>query len=100
MESKTTPGVPVPFGPLARVHRRARRAAALIRGLALAAVLTLGGALAAAAGYQEGIAAFETGDYATARRELHVLAQQGHPGAQFTLAQMYRFGAGVPQNDA
>jgi TPR repeat protein len=74
--------------------------AAMIRGLALAAVLTLGSALPAAAGYQEGLRAFETGDYATAYREFHALAQQGSPDAQFVLAQMYSFGAGVPQDDA
>ncbi len=74
--------------------------AAMIRGLAIAAVLTLGGALPAAAGSQEGLRAFETGDYATAYREFHALAQQGSPDAQFALAQMYRFGAGVPQDDA
>jgi TPR repeat protein len=74
--------------------------AAMIRGIALAAVLTLGGALPAAAGYQEGLRAFETGDYATAYQEFHALAQQGSPDAQFVLAQMYSFGAGVPQDDA
>ena len=73
---------------------------AVIRRLALAAVLALGGALPAAAGYQEGLGAFETGDYATAYREFHALAQKGHPDAQVALAQMYRFGIGVPQDDA
>ncbi len=71
----------------------------MIYRLALAAVLALGGALPAAAGYQEGLIAFETGDYTTAYREFHALARQGQPNAQFALAQMYRFGAGVPQDD-
>ena len=72
----------------------------MIRRLVLAAALSLGLAPTAAADFAQGAAAFETGDYATAYREFHALAQQDHADAQFALAQMYRFGAGVPQDDA
>ena len=72
----------------------------MIRRLAFAALVILGGALPAAAGYQEGLRALETGDYATAYREFHPLAQQGYSDAQFALGQMYRFGTGVAQDDA
>ena len=73
---------------------------AMIHGLALATLFTLGVIQPATAGYPEGLNAFKTDDYATAYREFYALAQQRHPDAQFALAQMYNFGVGVPQSDA
>jgi len=50
------------------------------------------------AGFQKGVAAYESGDYATALREWNPLAEQGHANAQFYLGQMYRNGHGVRQS--
>jgi uncharacterized protein len=53
----------------------------------------------AAAGFAEGLAAAERGDYASARREWRPLAEQGHANAQYNLGLMYRNGEGVPKDD-
>ena len=52
------------------------------------------------ADFDAGIAAFERGDYATALQELRPLAEQGHAEAQNYLGWMYRWGLGVPMDDA
>ena len=52
----------------------------------------------AEAGFDEGVAAFKRGDYATALREWRPLAEQGDADTQFNLALMYRKGEGVPQD--
>ena len=44
--------------------------------------------------------AYKRGDYATSLREWRLLAEQGVPGAQYNIGQMYRFGQGVPQDFA
>ena len=49
-------------------------------------------------GYNEGLAAAEAGDYATALREWWPLAEQGNAYAQFYLGTMYERGHGVPQD--
>ncbi len=71
-------------------------------GLAIIAVLcygfTLGLTAPAWAGFDEGVAAFNRGDYATALREWRPLAEQGHAKAQFNLGLMYNNGHGVPKN--
>ncbi len=72
----------------------------MIRRLVLAAILSFGLAPTAAADFQRGAAALEIGDYATAYREFRPLAERGHQDAQFALGEMYRNGAGVPQDDA
>ncbi len=73
-------------------------------GLALIAALcagfTLGLTAPAWAGFDEGTAAFDRGDYATALREWRPLAKQGDAGAQIFLGFMYRKGRGVPQDYA
>ena len=51
------------------------------------------------ADWNKGVAAYQTGDYATALDEFFPLADQGHTHAQFNLGVMYRGGIGVPQND-
>jgi hypothetical protein len=45
-------------------------------------------------------AAFKRGDYATERRLLRPLAEQGNSVAQAILGNMYYSGTGVPQNSA
>ena len=50
------------------------------------------------ADFQDGLAAYERGDYATALREFRPLAEQGYAGAQHNLALMYYSGHGVPQD--
>jgi TPR repeat protein len=52
------------------------------------------------AGFDEGQAAYDRGDYVTAYEEFKALAEQGHPKAQFNLGLMYYSGQGVPQNNA
>ncbi len=73
-------------------------------GLALIAALcagfTLGLTAPGWAGMWEGNAAYKRGDYATALREWRPLAKQGSPRALFFLGHMYRYGRGVPHDDA
>ncbi len=52
------------------------------------------------AGFDEGMAAYKRGDYATALREWRPLAEQGNAEAQTHLGLMYHNGQGVPQDDA
>jgi uncharacterized protein len=54
----------------------------------------------ASAGFAEGLAAYERGDFATALAEWQPLAEQGDDSAQYNLALMYRNGQGVPQDYA
>ena len=51
-------------------------------------------------GWDEAVAAYQRGDYATAIRKFRPLAEQGDAGAQYNLGLMYRNGQGVPQDDA
>ena len=51
------------------------------------------------ADFQKGLAAAQSGDFATALREWRPLAEQGNASAQHNLGQMYDKGLGVPQND-
>jgi len=62
-------------------------------GIAAALVLAPRGA---SAGYAEGKAAFDSGDFATAWKELDPLAKQGNPDAMFLVGSMYHIGRGVP----
>lgn len=50
--------------------------------------------------FEEGLAAAQRGDFATALRVWVPLANRGHPNAQFNLGQMYARGDGVPQDFA
>ena len=52
-------------------------------------ILTLSLAAPVHAGYKEGLAAANRGDYATALREWRPLAEQGFAPAQFNLGVMY-----------
>jgi len=77
---------------------------AKLAGLAIIAALcagfTLGLTAPAWAGWDEGVAAYKRGDYATALREWRPLAEQGHGEAQFKLGVMYLNGHGVTRNSA
>jgi len=61
-------------------------------------ILSLPMATIAYAGFDDGKAAYDRGDYATAYKEFKVLAEQGHAGAQRYLGVMYHEGHGVPQD--
>ena len=50
------------------------------------------------AGFGEGKAAYDGGDYAKAYKEFKDLAEHGNAGAQFFLGKMYELGNGVPQD--
>ena len=63
------------------------------------AVLLGGAGLNANADFDEGVAAYEKGDYATALREWQPLAEQRHAAAQGRLGLMYAEGRGVPRDD-
>jgi len=66
---------------------------------AAAIVLMLGFAGPVTAGpYDDGIAAYNSGDYATALRFLGPLAEQGDGAAQYKLGFMYERGQGVTQD--
>ena len=69
------------------------------RALAVALLMVLAAA-PVRAGFQEGVAALERGDFVTALHELKPLADLGNRRAQFALGVMYANGHGVVQNDA
>ena len=62
------------------------------------AVLIGSAGMSWSADLQKGLAAYESGDYATALREWTPLAKQGDAYAQSSLGWMYQNGQGVPQN--
>lgn len=55
-------------------------------------------ALPAQAGFEEGLAAYQRGDYASALKEWQPLAELGNPIAQAFLGSFYENGVGVAQN--
>ena len=71
-----------------------------MKRIALAAVLLVTLVGPARAGFDEGVAAYNRGDYATALKEFRPLAEQGHAIAQFNLGYMYLKGQGVTQDYA
>ena len=73
---------------------------AKLAGLALIAALVFGTTAPAWAGWDEGVAAYDRGDYATALRDWRPLAEQGNANAQFFLGLMYGNGLGVPRDYA
>jgi TPR repeat protein len=73
------------------------------RTIAIGAVLSaqLLGAPAAFAGpWEDGMAAYNRGDYVPAMRVFRALAEQGNAKAQNVLGVMFRKGQGVPKNPA
>ena len=65
---------------------------------ALCAGFTLGLTAPAWAGLDEGVAAYDRGDYAAALREFRPLAEQGNAKAQKYLGLIYVGDLGVPQD--
>ena len=51
------------------------------------------------AGVKAGLEAFERGDFVSAVRQFHLLAEQGLAEAQYNLGVAYIEGKGVPKND-
>jgi TPR repeat protein len=68
--------------------------------LLIGSMLTISGGAIRAGPLEDGSAAYERGDFATALRFFHLLADQGNALAQFNLGFMYSNGRGVTQNDA
>jgi len=68
-------------------------------GLCLAVVAVLA-APAALAGFDDGVAAYDRGDYAVAFEAWQPLAEQGDVRAQYRLGRLYETGDGVAQDDA
>jgi TPR repeat protein len=64
----------------------------------VAAALLMALSQASWAGFAEGLAAAQRGDYATARNEFRPLAEQGNAAAQSNLGLIYRNGHGVPKD--
>ena len=60
-----------------------------MKRVVLTVAILLGLAAPAWAGFDEGVAAYERGDYATALREFRPFANQGYAAAQFNLGIMY-----------
>jgi TPR repeat protein len=67
--------------------------------LALLGLLAIAPGLAVAQNLDKGFEAAQRGDYATALAELRPLAEQGHAGAQYSLAKLYHDGRGVLRDD-
>jgi len=66
--------------------------------LTVTAALMLGCAVTWAGSLEEGVAAHQRGEYATALGSFRSLADAGNAAAQFNLGQMHRLGQGVPRN--
>lgn len=69
-----------------------------MKSLVLVLVLLVWFAAPANADFDAGMAAYKSGDYATALRELRPLAEQGNAEAQRHLGHLYLKGLGVPQD--
>ena len=66
----------------------------------LAAGLVLATPAMARAGFEDGAAAYQQGDFSKALHEWTPLAEQGHGDVQYLLGRMYHVGLGVPQDYA
>jgi S1-C subfamily serine protease len=66
--------------------------------LLLIAFVAVAWPTAARADYDDGLSAFQQGDYQTAFREWEPLAQSGDIDAQFALGYLYEYGEGVTQS--
>ena len=64
----------------------------MMKRLLLALVIACTLSAPAWAGFDEGLAAYERGDYEMALRELRPLAEQGDAAAQFLIGSMYEIG--------
>ena len=72
---------------------------AILGGSIMAAFL-LGVAAAQAGPWEDGMAAYNRGDYLPAIRLFRPLARQGNPKAQSVIGVMYRKGEGVPRSSS
>ena len=73
----------------------------MLKAVLAAVILAVSFASPVAAGpFEDGNAAYDRKDYATALRFYRPLADQGHAEAQFNLGLMYSNGRGVPQDYA
>jgi TPR repeat protein len=72
-----------------------------LRWLAFGAVLwwVLGAGVAWAEPFEEGVAAYNRGDYVTALNTFQTLAAQGNANAQFRLGTLFATGTGVSRDD-
>ena len=68
----------------------------ILAAIVLSLMLTGG---AAAGPLEDGLAAHERGDYATALRLFRPLGEQGNASAQYNLGVMYALGQGVPRDN-
>ena len=66
----------------------------------LGAVMAVGLTTPSFAGLDDGLAAYDQGDFTTAYRELAPAAAGGAPAAQYALARMYLSGEGVDRDSA
>ncbi len=71
----------------------------VIGGLTIAAQI-LGTSIAGAGPWEDGMAAYNRGDYVPAIRLFRPLAENGNPKAQSVLGAMYRRGQGVARSPA
>ncbi|MEA2838272.1 MAG: uncharacterized protein QOD89_2822 [Bradyrhizobium sp.] len=71
----------------------------IVIGAVVAAQL-LGASAAFAGPWEDGMAAYNRGDYVPAMRVFRALAEQGNAKAQNVLGVMFRKGEGVPKNPA
>ena len=72
----------------------------LLTSLIFGAFFMFGAVSAQAQDFDKGLAAYRTGDFATAMKEWRPLAEQGVAKAQYNLGQMYHNGNGVVQDYA
>jgi uncharacterized protein len=79
---------------------RRRRGVCACVSLICTAISLLGLTSMAWGGIDEGLAAYDRSDYATAYREFLPLAQQGDAEAQLYLGMLYQEGNGIPQDYA
>jgi hypothetical protein len=89
------------MGNLAKARRpfrpATRHCSKLLRALVI--LVAMGGA-ARAGPVEDAVAAYQRGDYATALRLWHLLAERGDADAQFHLGVVYESGQGVLRSDA
>jgi len=69
-------------------------------GVALVATILLSGAAAVAGPWEDGMVAYNRGDYVPAVKLFRPLAQAGNAKAQNVMGVMYRKGEGVARNSA
>ena len=70
----------------------------LLIALGVCVAVTVGSLSVAWADFEDGVAAYQRGDYATAVKEFRAVAEQGDTDAQYNLGFMYDVGKGVVQD--